>query len=108
LQQAAQALEERTRLIRLRQKSIRLADHSEFRWSVVTEYDADELAEDSDDEKKIEKAERAAERKAALARKKRSRTLVSSGVASRDFSRYPGSPRKLLEGASAAPNSNAS
>ena len=51
-------------MIRLRQKSIRLADRSEFGWSVVTEYDADELAEDSDDEKKIEKAEKAAERKA--------------------------------------------
>jgi len=41
----------------------------------VAEYDADELADDSDDEKKIEKAEKAAERKAAMtARKKRSRS----------------------------------
>ena len=41
----------------------------------MAEYDTDKLADDSDDEKKIEKAEKAAERKAAMtARKKRSRS----------------------------------
>ena len=43
-----------------------MADRSEFGWSLIAEYDADELADDSDDEKKIEKAEKAAERKAAI------------------------------------------
>ena len=42
---------------------------------MVAEYTADELADDSDDEKKIEKVEKAAERKAA----KRKRALESAG-----------------------------
>ena len=38
---------------------------------VVAEYTADDLAKDSDDKRRIEKAERAAERKAGKRRKKR-------------------------------------
>ena len=38
---------------------------------VVTEYTADELADDSDDEKRLEKAEKAAEKKAVLRKRKR-------------------------------------
>ena len=45
---------------------------------MVSEYDADELADDSDDENKIEKAEKAAERKAAIAKKKRGRSAQQS------------------------------
>ena len=41
-----------------RQKLILLADRSEFGWDVARKYEADELAEDSDDEKKIRKAEK--------------------------------------------------
>ena len=48
-----------------RQKLIKLADRSESGWAVVEEYDADALADNSDDERKIEKAEKAAERKLA-------------------------------------------
>ena len=40
-------------------------------WGVVVEYTADELADDSGDEKRLEKAERAAEHKAVKRRKKR-------------------------------------
>ena len=40
---------------------IKIADRSAYGWSVVAEYTADELAADSDDEKRLEKA---AERKA--------------------------------------------
>ena len=69
----------------------------------MSEYDADKLAEDSDNEKKIEKAEKTAERKAALACKKRSCAQLPSGITPRDFIHYPGPPRKLLEGASAVP-----
>ena len=53
-----------------KQKLIKLADHSELGWSVVKEYKADELADNSEDEKKIARAEKEAERK-ALKRKKR-------------------------------------
>jgi len=49
-------MEEGMQLLKLRQKAIKLADRSEFGWSLVAEYDADELADDSDDERKIEKA----------------------------------------------------
>jgi hypothetical protein len=52
-----------------RQKLIKLADRSESGWAVVEEYDADALADNSDDERKIEKAEKAAERKLAKRRK---------------------------------------
>jgi len=43
-----------SRLIKARQKAVRMVYHLKFGWSVVTEYDADELADDSDDEQKIE------------------------------------------------------
>ena len=53
-----------------RQKMIKLADRSELGLSVVEEYEADELADNSKDEKKIARAEKEAERK-AIKRKKR-------------------------------------
>jgi len=71
LSQAAAAIEEGSCLIKPRQKAICMADRLEFGWSVVTEYDTDELADNSDDECKIEKAEKAAERKAAVQKKRR-------------------------------------
>ena len=39
-----------------RNKLIKLADRSEHGWKVVEEYETEELAEDSDDEKKIKSA----------------------------------------------------
>jgi hypothetical protein len=60
---AKKAVLEGTKLLAERQKLIRLADRSEHGWGVVAEYEADELAADSGDEKRIEKAEKAAERK---------------------------------------------
>ena len=53
-----------------KQKLMKLADHSELGWSVVKEHKAGELADNSEDEKKIARAEKEAERK-ALKRKKR-------------------------------------
>ena len=43
--------------IQKRQKLIKLADKSEAGWLVVEEYEQEELAEDSDDEKRIRKAQ---------------------------------------------------
>ena len=65
IDQARSHLEEGLKMIAERQKLIKLANRSEFGWGVVVEYTADELADNSDDKKKIEKAEMAAERKAA-------------------------------------------
>lgn len=42
-----------------------MANRSELGWAVVAEYETDSLAVDSDDEKRLERAERTAERKAA-------------------------------------------
>ena len=60
-------------LLEERQKLIRLADASELGWRVVAEYRANPLAEDSEDEKRILKAEARATRKAKAERGKRSR-----------------------------------
>jgi len=93
LRQALLAVEEGMRLLKLRQKAIRLADRSEFGWSLVAEYDADELADDSNDERKIEKA---AEQKASMAKKKRSRSVQQSASLGREvpFNHYHQSRRE--------------
>ena len=70
LQRARDALEKGARLLTERQKLIKIAHRSANGWGVVTEYTADELADDSDDEKHLEKAEKAAERKAVLQKRK--------------------------------------
>eukprot|EP00731_Ephydatia_muelleri_P003678 Em0001g3678a len=57
-------------LLTHRKKLIKLADRSEVGWAVVEEYVDDDLADDSDDERRMEKAERAAERKVAAKRRK--------------------------------------
>ena len=74
LEKAAKALEKGRELLGECQKLIKIADRSELGWGVVAEYTADELAEDSDDKKRLEKAERAAEQKAA--RRKRAKTAT--------------------------------
>ena len=43
-----------------RQKNIRLADRSDAGWDLVTHYEADPIASDSDDEKRIKSAEKSA------------------------------------------------
>ena len=69
LDRAARDLREGNALLAHRQKIIKLADRSESGWAVVDEYEGDDLAEDSDDEKRMEKAENRAERKLAKKRK---------------------------------------
>ena len=70
LKQAKEAVEEGMGLVRSRQKVIRLADRSKLGWAVVNEYREDELADDSDDEKRIARAVATAEKKEAQLRKK--------------------------------------
>ena len=69
VERAKAALEKGAKRIAERQKLIKLADRSDFGWAVVTEYTADELADNSEDEKRIEKAEKAAEKKSVKRRK---------------------------------------
>ena len=54
--QAQKFLETSLDLIRKRQKLIKLADKSDAGWLVVQEYELEELADDSEDEKRIKKA----------------------------------------------------
>ena len=63
-----------------RQKHILLADKSEFAWATVNEYKKHELAEDSEDEKRIYKSEQRAKafRKQQLANKKPAKRKYSS------------------------------
>ena len=69
------ALESGTELVSKRVKAIKPADKSEFEWETVSEYLSDELASDSDDEKRIYRAERRAGRKII----KEKRRLVRHG-----------------------------
>ena len=50
-------------LLRKRQKLIKIADKSRDGWQVVAEYESDELASGSEDEKRLKKAREAASRK---------------------------------------------
>ena len=50
-------------MLNYRQKIIQLADSSELDWRLVKEYEAHPIANDSDDEKRIFKAEVRATRK---------------------------------------------
>ena len=56
-------------LLEDRQKKKRLADRSDCGWELVREYEADKLADGSEDEKKIRKAEKAAELRIASKKK---------------------------------------
>ena len=55
-----------------RQKLIRIADDSEMGWRTVKEYDINPLVEDSDDEKRLLRAESRANRKAKQQKMKKS------------------------------------
>ena len=63
VEKAKEALQEGEQLITARQKLIRIADRSEYGWNTVAEYEEDELADGSDDEKRLYKAELRAGRK---------------------------------------------
>ena len=83
IQRAQEALQDGMALAKSRCKLILMADKSDFGWSTVSEYVADELAENSEDDKKIQKAERLAERKVAKKRKLKERkrpTMTASGT----------------------------
>ena len=51
-----QELENVITLLKKRKKSTRFADKSPAGWSAVEEYESDELADDSEDEKKLRSA----------------------------------------------------
>ncbi|XP_060077420.1 uncharacterized protein LOC132556974 [Ylistrum balloti] len=75
---AADKITEGMNILKYRQKLIRLADSSETGWKIVAEYEANELAEDSDDEK--QRAEIRAQRKVKAQRQSRQRRFSPYGA----------------------------
>ena len=72
---AKNCLDEGIKAIEIRQKHIKIADRSDLGWAVVAAYEDDELASNSDDEKRIYKAEREAER---LSKRKQAASLAAA------------------------------
>ena len=63
VEKARTLLKEGEKHIDARQKNIKIADRSEHGWATVQEYEEDELADNSDDEKRLFRAETRAGRK---------------------------------------------
>ena len=70
---AKEKLAEGMSIVQHRQKLIKIADSSELGWRVVQEYESNPLADDSEDEKKLYKAETRAERKMKTEKAKKKR-----------------------------------
>ena len=60
---AKRKLEEGTDIIQKRIKAIEIADKSDYGWATVSEYLSDELASDTEDEKRLYRSEKRAEKK---------------------------------------------
>ena len=69
-------LTEAQRLLTQRGRLIKIADRSEHGWATVAEYEADKLALDSEDEKRISRAEKEAQKKAVA--RKRSKVVTTT------------------------------
>ena len=78
LEKVKSELEEGEKLLFERQKHILLADKSESGWFTVEEYKKHDLAENSDDEKRIFSAERRARATLSTLKKKRSSSFAAS------------------------------
>ncbi|KAK3755480.1 hypothetical protein QZH41_017634, partial [Actinostola sp. cb2023] len=78
-----------SKLVERRQKLIKLADKSEAGWLAVDEYESDELADDSADEKRIKKAQEKATKK----RKDNAKSLAAT-AAPRNTRSLPYSSRR--------------
>ena len=71
LDRAKRSLDEGIALVNKRTKVIKMADKSQYSWATVEEYLSNELASDTDDEKRIIRSENKASRKAKEAKRKR-------------------------------------
>ena len=73
-----------------RQKKIKMTDRSEYSWGMVEAYERNELEDDSADEKRMEKAEKEAERSVGKKKKtKRSRAPSASRQEGPDLKKQP-------------------
>ncbi|XP_053375474.1 uncharacterized protein LOC123557092 isoform X1 [Mercenaria mercenaria] len=73
LSSAKEAIIQARDMLKHRQKLVLLADTSDLGWRLVSEYEANPIASDSDDEKRIYKAEARASRKAKADKTKKPR-----------------------------------
>ena len=111
IKKAEKHLDQGLKALDKRQKHIRVADHSEFGWATVEFYESHPLASDADDEKRLEKAEKEAERAANKRRRgggsgsKRKCGYVATGPQSSRPSREPqvAAPLPLLPQAPVRP-----
>ena len=81
VEKAGEKVEELRKNLRHRQKIIKLADKSEAGWLAVKEYQTEELASDSEDEKRIKKAQERAlkkEKQNGLERAEKSKNSFSA------------------------------
>ena len=62
LRKATDYLDEGASALKTRQKHIKVVDRSDFGWGAVQRYQADPLADDSDDEKQLRRADKEAKR----------------------------------------------
>ena len=86
VEKAKTFLEEGEKIILERQKHIKIADRSDNGWATVEEYMEDELADNSDDEKRLSRADARASKKLKLAAQKSGRGGKRAG------------PRKFFSG----------
>lgn len=89
LAKAKEALKEGLDLLAERQKLIKIADRSESGWLAAQEYMADEIADDSDDEKRIARAERQADK---IKKKRASAKRGGAGMGRYSFREQRGRP----------------
>ena len=73
ISKAKEKLAEGMSLLNNRQKIIKIADSSDLGWRVVQEYEANPLADDSEDERKLLNAESRAERKVKAEKSKKTK-----------------------------------
>ena len=77
IEKARSALQEGKSIVLHRIKLIRIADKSSYGWDTVNQYQADELPSDSEDDKKIYRSERRAE-KARKEKRQRKKAATST------------------------------
>ena len=92
IDKAGEKVEELKESLRYRQKIIKLADKSEAGWLAVKEYQTEELASDSEDEKRIKKAQERA------LKEKKQNAFKRTENSSNDSSSRCGDDRMLLRG----------
>ena len=94
IEKARSALQEGKSIVLHRIKLIRISDKSSYGWDTVNQYEADELASDSEDDKKIYRSERRAE-KARKEKRQRKKAATSTSTTSSQYQQYHQTGRRL-------------